>query len=92
LSQQGIRPADGGERFGERVLAFVDPDGLPLELAVTREVDPSLAWRGGPVDSGHAIGGFHSATLSEEGYEQTARLLGDTMGFTFVGSEGNRLR
>jgi glyoxalase family protein len=40
----------------------------------------------------HAICGFHSATLSEEGYEETARLVGGLMGFTQVGAEGNRFR
>ena len=92
LSEEGLTPTDNAERFGQRVLAFVDPDGLPLELIATADASPSAAWKGSPVDAAHAICGFHSATLSEEGYEQTARLLQDTMGFDLVGSEGNRFR
>lgn len=92
LTEQGIPVHESGERFGERVLTFTDPDGLPLELIATPLATPSLARRDGPVDAAHAICGFHSATLSEEGYEQTARLLQDTMGLAFVGSEGNRFR
>src|SRR5256885_17232315 len=46
----------------------------------------------GPVPAEHAIRGFHSVTLSEEGYEKTARLLTDVMGFRAGGSEGNRFR
>ena len=69
-----------------------DPDGLPLEIVASPQADLSLAWADAPVDREHAICGFHSATLSEEGYEQTARLLTDTMGFSLVGSEGNRFR
>jgi len=92
LSAHGVTVNDAGERFGEAILALHDPDGLPLELVATRHANPALASRDTAVDSEHAIGGFHSATLSEEGYEQTARLLTDTMGFSLVGNEGNRFR
>src|SRR2546423_12809685 len=74
------------------VIAISDPDGLPLELVATRDASPGLARQHSPVDREHAICGFHSATVSEEGYEQTARLLTDTMGFSLVGNEGNRFR
>ena len=74
------------------VLAITDPDGLPLELIATPDADATLAWKPGPIDAVHAIRGFHSATISEEGYEQTAHLLTDTMGFAPVGSEGHRVR
>jgi catechol 2,3-dioxygenase-like lactoylglutathione lyase family enzyme len=43
-----------------------------------------------PADA--AIAGFHSATLSETGYERTAALLTETMGFRLVGEEQNRFR
>jgi glyoxalase family protein len=84
--------ADESARFGEPVLRVADPDGLHLELLESAAADPGAAWAGGGVPGAHAIGGFHSATLSEEGYEQTAQLLQETMGLSFVGSEGNRFR
>ena len=92
LSTHGRTVTDAGERFGEAILAINDPDGLPIELVATRRANPALAWKDTPVDRAHAICGFHSATLSEEGYEQTARLLTDTMGFSLVGNEGSRFR
>jgi catechol 2,3-dioxygenase-like lactoylglutathione lyase family enzyme len=92
LARHGVSPNERGERFGERVIAFADLDGLPIELIATPSADVSAAWKGGPVEAEHAICGFHSATLSEEGYEQTARLLQDTMGLSFVGNDGNRFR
>jgi glyoxalase family protein len=92
LSAQGVRVGDPRERFSETVLAITDPDGLPLELVASTQADPASAWHDAPVDREHAICGFHSATLSEEGYEQTARLLTDTMGFSPAGNEGNRFR
>jgi glyoxalase family protein len=66
-------------RFGNDVLSFSDPDGMPVELVAT----------GG---SGSSITGFHGVTLSESGYESTARLLTDTFGYTLTASEDNRFR
>ena len=68
-------------RFDEEVLILPDPDGLQLELI-------------GSLDAGEgdAIGKIHSATISEEGYQRTANLLTDTMGFRLTGEHGNRFR
>jgi catechol 2,3-dioxygenase-like lactoylglutathione lyase family enzyme len=83
LRNAGIPVEDTGERFGETVFRFADPDGLPLELISTAGA--------GRAPSG-AITGFHSATLSEEGYENTAALLEGVMGLRPVGQEGSRYR
>jgi glyoxalase family protein len=40
----------------------------------------------------HAIRGFHSATLSEEGYERTASLLADTLGFKLIAKDNKEDR
>jgi glyoxalase family protein len=86
-------PVDVGEvRFGDQVLRFADPDGLPLELVATAHADSTFVPAGGPVKRDHAIRGFHSATLSEEGYEGTTKLLRGLMQFQHVGTEGNRYR
>jgi glyoxalase family protein len=91
LEQHSVTARDAAVRFGERVLRFEDPDGLPIELVGSASADPARAWRRGPIAVEHAICGFHSATLSEEGYEETARLL-DLLGFTHSNTEGNRYR
>ena len=83
---------DAGQRFGKSVLVFADPDGLPLELIATDRARPDEAWTGSAVPADAAICGFHSATLSEEGYEKTADLLQRVMGLRLIGSEGNRFR
>lgn len=80
LTDHGVSAQDAGTRFGEPVIRFADPDGMPLELVGTAHAAP------------HALAGFHSATLSEEEYEKTAALLQDVMGLQYVGSEGNRFR
>lgn len=78
--------------FDESVLSFNDPDGLQLELVGTADADTSHAWNSGTVPAEFAICGFHHVALSEEGYERTASLLTDTMGFKPTRSNGNRFR
>jgi len=80
------------KRFDEPVLAMADPDGLSLALIETNVLDTARTWEGGGVPQGFAIRGFHSATLSETGYERTAALLTGTMGFRAVGQEQDRFR
>jgi catechol 2,3-dioxygenase-like lactoylglutathione lyase family enzyme len=81
-------------RFGERVLGFSDPDGMGLEITGVKNIAASelTPWSAGPIPPEHALRGFHSVTLQEEGYENTARLLTNTMHFTNIGSEQNRFR
>ena len=40
----------------------------------------------------YAVHGFHHVTLSENGYERTASLLTDTLGFKPIAKQGNRFR
>jgi glyoxalase family protein len=92
LSAARVPVEDQPARFGEPVLRFADPDGLPLECIGVAVGPAEHLWAGGDIAAAHAIRGFHSATLSEEGYERTAALLQDVMGWTLVGSEGARFR
>ena len=83
------------ERFGDEFVSFHDPDGLMLELIAPSSTDSrgqllhleqtdNNTWKENPIDKEYAIRGFHSATLSEEGYERTASLLDDTLGFKLI--------
>jgi glyoxalase family protein len=75
------------ERFGETVLPFCDPDGLPVELVAVEvpDDDPTVPWTEFvPADA--AIRGFHSVTLWLADPHRTAELL-RTMGFQEVGTE-----
>jgi len=80
------------DRFGEKVVAFSDPDGMRVELIATTTAKVERACEGGPIPLRFAIRGFHSATLSEADHSQTAALLTDTMGFKLVAQDGNRYR
>ena len=79
-------------RFDDQLVVLLDPDGMRLEIVATNSIDPREPWRSGPVAAEHAIRGFHGVTLAEEGYEHTAALLIDTMGFRRTAEDGNRFR
>lgn len=80
------------ERSGESVVSFTDPDGLKLELIEAAGADQAHTWLESIVPPEARVSGFHSATLSETGYERTADLLTKIMGFRLVGREQNRFR
>src|SRR5581483_7929341 len=89
LQQHGVICKKAESALGDPVLAFTDPDGLQLELVSTPHADPDRAWEQGPVPPEFAIRGFHRVTLTEEGYEKTAELLTETMGFRLADSKDN---
>lgn len=91
LREASIEAQPGIDRFGEPVLGFSDPDGMRLELIGVQH-PLGNPWAAGPVPIDHVIRGFHGVTLSEKGYEKTARLLTEVMGFKAAGSEENRFR
>lgn len=80
------------ERFGEPVVRFVDPHGLPLELVGVSRPPSNVYWKDGPVTETHAIQGFHSATATLNRWEEIKGLLLDVMGMTLEGRENNRYR
>jgi glyoxalase family protein len=91
LKEKGVEPQAAADRFGERVLGFADPDGMPVEI-VGSPNPTGQPWASGPIPVENAIRGFHGITISEEGYENTAKLLTEVMGFKAGGSEQNRFR
>jgi glyoxalase family protein len=92
IEYKRIEYARSGLAVDEDGLAFTDPDGLQLELVSSPEADPDRAWVRGPVPLEYAIRGLHRVTLTVEGYERTAALLTESMGFQLADSQGNRFR
>ncbi len=84
--------SDPQERMGGEVfLAFEDPDGLCLELVVSRD-DVRKGNGLGPVPSEHAIKGFFGVTLSEEAFERTAGLLTGHLEHKAISEGSDRFR
>lgn len=78
----------------EQVITFHDPDGLELELVAHASAEDRKVniWKDGGIPVEDAIRGFYSVTLSEEGYERTASVLTDELGFISTHHEGSRFR
>jgi glyoxalase family protein len=87
----GATVEKSAKRLGEEVLTVTDSDGLKIELIASSWGGESHTWAGSTVPFEHAVRGFHSVTLLEQGYERTAKLL-ETMGFHKGAEEGNRFR
>ncbi|MDW3679750.1 MAG: ring-cleaving dioxygenase, partial [Nitrososphaeraceae archaeon] len=81
-------------RFDEQILTVYDSDGLELELvAHSSAEDRDLNVRNdGGVPFEYAVRGFYSVALSEEGFERTAGILEEELGFSLIGQEKSRFR
>jgi glyoxalase family protein len=92
LDKFNIKHEAPQKRFGEeRFIYFEDNDGLGLEL-VANQKDKRAGFSYGNIPVEYAIKGFYGITLSEEGYEKTARLLTDEMDHRLVNQQKNRFR
>src|SRR5690606_22965552 len=80
------------ERFGEKYLTFLDPDGLKLELIETAAADTRTPWETDEVKANVATRGFHNITLTLNNVTATAAVLTDIFGYEPVSQESNRYR
>ena len=91
LRKLGI-DASRTSRFDQDLIVLRDPDGIEIELVGHATDQRWVPWPDAPVDSDHAIRGFHSVTLTLAEAAATTALLTDTMGFRQVSKEGSRAR
>lgn len=90
LERCGI-PVVRRTRFGEEVLAFADPDKIPVEI-VAVENDTRRGWARGGIPMEHVLRGLHTAELTVGFAAPTEGLLSIEMGFRLVKREGDRAR
>ncbi len=90
LEKNGVE-VEQRSRFGEEVLAFVDPDKIPVEI-VAVESDTRSGWIHGGIPGEHALRGLHTAELTVGFAAPTEGLLSIEMGFRLVKREGDRAR
>lgn len=79
------------EKFGQRYLTFLDPDGLKLELYEV-ETDDRKPWETDEVKADIATRGFHNVTITLNDITGTAGVLTDIFGYKLAGQESNRYR
>ncbi|MVT42275.1 ring-cleaving dioxygenase [Chitinophaga oryziterrae] len=80
------------ERFGEKYLTFLDPDGLKLELIIPKTPDNRKPYETEAVKADVATRGFYNVTLTLNNVQATAKILTGIFGYTLTGQEGNRYR
>lgn len=90
LQRDGMT-AERRTRFGEEVLAFKDPDGIPVEIVAVAN-DDRRGWTGAGIPADHALRGLHTVELTVPNSLPTSDLLAHLMGYTLVRREGNRSR
>ena len=83
--------AERRTRFDEEVLAFQDPDGIPIEI-VAVATDARSGWTGAGVPAEFAIRGMHTAELTVRDAQPTEDVLTQHMGYQLVRRDGTRAR
>jgi glyoxalase family protein len=91
LVRHGVAHEALATRFGERVLAFRDPDGLPVELVASPAAARIPGWSGA-VPAEHAVRGVHAMTLWTADPGATTRLLEGAFGMRRLATEEHTTR
>jgi glyoxalase family protein len=92
LRQFKVQQGEVTERMGETFLPFKDPDGLNIELIVSKYADDRQPWATPDVTATNATKGFHKVTLTLTNNKATAEILTDVFGYRQTEQEGNRSR
>lgn len=88
----GVTLGDAETRFGERVLPFHDPHGLPLAMVETARERPFAPWAKSDVPAEHQVRGMDAARLWERDLNDTSALLTGILGFERLGEESGWVR
>ena len=80
------------EKFGDRYLTFLDPDGLKLELVEAKANDNRKGWETDEIKSGHALMGFYNITITTNKMQPTADILTNVFGYRLLEQNVNRYR
>ncbi|MFC6095344.1 ring-cleaving dioxygenase [Flavobacterium qiangtangense] len=80
------------EKFGEKYLTFLDPDGLKLELIESKTEDDRKPWETDEVKADVATRGFHNVTLTLNSIKATASILTEIFGYKLIEQDVNRYR
>ena len=91
LQQFNIQ-VEEGEIFGEKLIAFKDPDGLQLQFIESSAPDDRKVWKTDDIKDENALKGFHNITLTLKKADPTIKVLTDIFGYDLQKQEGGRYR
>lgn len=80
------------KKFDESYITFFDPDGLKLELIVSKVPDRRIPWETAEVKADVATKGFHNITLTLKNIKATADILTDIFSYKQIEQQANRYR
>lgn len=83
---------DAIERFGEKQIAFQDPDGLLINLIESKQKDDRKGRETAQISSEVAIKGFHTVTLMLNNIKATAAILTELFGYKLLEHKDNLYR
>lgn len=89
FEDKNIRHFQIREKFGERELPFLDPDGLKLSLIEAAHQDDRKGYQTEDILAQNVIKGFHTVTLTLNFIEETAAVLTDIFGYKKIKTEGS---
>jgi len=92
FKKYNVKQEDVTEVFGEQLLAFVDPDGLKINLVVPKTTDNRIPWETADVNATVAAKGFHSVVLTLKNIDATAGILTDVFGYHLLEQDKNSYR
>lgn len=80
------------EKFGEKHIAFSDPDGLNISLIESRQKDNRKGRETDEINADVAIKGFYTVTLILNNIKGTATILTEVFGYNFLEQKENLYR
>jgi len=92
FEEKNVRHSQISEQFGERKLAFENPDGLNLTLIEAENEDKRKGFTTTEVTGKVSVKGFHSVTLSLKNKTATAEILTEILGYREIKTEGKYTR
>lgn len=91
LTENGVNVVTG-ERFGEELIGFSDPDGLPLVFVESAAPDNRKGWLTDEIGVDYALKGFHNVTLTLHKAAPTMKVMTEVLGYKEIGQEGSHIR
>lgn len=92
LQEKNVIYNKTAEKFGEKYITLLDPDGLKMELTVSGKSDNRKPFVTSEIGADVATRGFHQVTLTLNDIKPTEEVITSLLGYKLIGNEVNRYR